>query len=65
MQLPRKLIDRSLNFPQLTSALFDHQLDVLIVEDADEVALGVTVVQGDVVLLEDISESNTDRRQGL
>ncbi len=54
MQFPRKLIDRSLDFALLTSALLDHQLDVLVVEDTDEVALGITVVEGNVVLLEDV-----------
>lgn len=54
MQFPGKLIDRSLDFALLTSALLDHQLYVLVVQDADEVALGVAVVQGDVVQLEDV-----------
>lgn len=53
MQFPRKLIDGSLDFALLPSALLDHQLDVLVVEDTDEVALGVAVVHGDVVHLED------------
>lgn len=56
MQFPWKLIDGSLDFALLTSALLDHQLDVLVVQDTDEVALGVTVVQGDVVHLEDVPE---------
>lgn len=56
MQFPWKLIDGSLDFALLTSALLDHQLDVLVVQDTDEVALGVAVVQGDVVHLEDVPE---------
>lgn len=56
MQFPWKLIDGSLDFALLTSALLDHQLDVLVVQDTDEVALVVAVVQGDVVHLEDVPE---------
>lgn len=61
MQFPWKLIDRSLNFVLLTSALPDHQLDIFVVEDTDEVALGVAVVQGDVVHLEDVPERDTKK----
>lgn len=57
IQFPWKLIDRSLGIDFLNPALLDHQLDVLVVQDADEVALGVAVVHGDVVLLEDVSET--------
>lgn len=32
-------------------------MDVLVIQDADEVALGVAVVQGDVVRLKNVSES--------
>lgn len=60
MQFPWKLIYRSLEFALLTSALLDHQLDILVVEDTDEVTLGIAVVQGDVVHLEDVPEE----RQG-
>lgn len=56
VQFPWKLIDRSLDFALLTSALLDHQLDVLVVQDTDEVALRIAVVQGDVLHLEDVSE---------
>lgn len=60
MQFPWKLIYRSLDFALLTFALLDHQLDILVVEDTDEVALWIAVVQGDVVHLEDVPEE----RQG-
>lgn len=56
MQFPWKLVDRPLDLALLTPALLDHQLDVLVVEKAYEVALGVAVVQGDVVHLEDIPD---------
>lgn len=57
VEFPGKLIDGSLDLPLLTSALCDHQMDVLVIQDADEVALGVAVVQGDVVRLKNVSES--------
>lgn len=63
MQFPRKLIDRSLDFTLLTSALLDHQLDILVVEDTDEVALVVAVVHGDVVHLEDVPDGDKDRQR--
>lgn len=56
MQFPWKLIDRSVDFDQLTSGLLDHQLDVLIIENADQVTILVPVVQGNVFQLEDIPE---------
>lgn len=63
MQFPWKLIDGSLDFALLTSALLDHQLDVLVVQDTDEVALVVAVVQGDVVHLEDVPEETQGQRE--
>lgn len=63
MQFPWKLIDGSLDFALLTSALLDHQLDVLVVQDTDEVALVVAVVQGDVVHLEDVPEGTQGQRE--
>lgn len=56
MQFPWKLVDGSLDFAFLASALLYHQLDVLVVKDTDEVALWIAVIQGDVVHLEDIPE---------
>lgn len=68
MQFPWKLVDGSLDFALLASALLYHQLDVLVVEDTDEVALWIAVIQGDVVHLEDIPEERqqeeNDFRQG-
>lgn len=54
MQFPWKLIDGPRDISLLASALLDHQLDVLVVEDADEIAFDVAVVQGDVLHLEDV-----------
>lgn len=64
MQFPRKLIDGPRDLALLTSALLDHELDVLVVKDADEVALRVAVVDGDVVHLEDVPETETDEGKG-
>lgn len=60
MQFPWKLVDRSLDFALLASALLDHQLDVLVVEDTDEVALRIAVIYGDVVHLEDVPEERQE-----
>lgn len=56
MEFPWKLIDRSVDSVPLTSGLLDHQLDVLIIENTDQVAILVPVVQGNVFHLEDIPE---------
>lgn len=57
VQLPGKLIDRSFDFALLTSALSDHQLDILVVQNTDEVTFGIAVVQGNVIHLEDTPDS--------
>lgn len=62
MQFPWKLINRSLDFVLLTSALLDHQLDILIVQDTNKVTIRVAVVQGNIIHLENIparDEKNT------
>lgn len=57
VQLPGKLIDRSFDFALLTSALSDHQLDILVVQNTDKVTFGIAVVQGNVIRLEDTPDS--------
>lgn len=44
VQFPWKLIDGPPEPALLISALLDHQLDVFIIQDTDEVTLGVPVV---------------------
>jgi len=56
VQLPWELVRGPRDLDPLTSALSDHQLHVLVVQDADEVALQVAVVHGHVVQLEDVPE---------
>lgn len=63
MQFPWKLVDRPLDPALLAPALLDHQLDVLVVEKPNEVALGVAVVQGDVVHLEDIPDRERETKR--
>lgn len=59
VQFPWKLIDGPLDLALLISALLNHQLDVFIIQDPDEVTLRVAVVQGDVADLKDIPEETT------
>lgn len=54
MQLPGKLIDRSLGFALLTAALLNHQLNIFIVKNTDKVTFRISVVQGNIVYLEDV-----------
>lgn len=44
VQFPWKLIDGPLDLALLASALLNHQLDVFVIEDADEVAVRVAVI---------------------
>lgn len=44
VQLPWKLIDRPVDLALLISAFLNHQLDIFVIQDTDEVALRVTVV---------------------
>lgn len=55
MKFPWKLIDRSVDLALLTSGLLDHQLNVLVVKNTDQVAFWVTVVEGNVFHLEYVS----------
>lgn len=56
VQLPGKLIDGSVNFTLVISALSNHQLNIFIVMNTDEVTVRVAVVEGNVIHLEDISK---------
>lgn len=59
VQLPGKLIDRSFEFALLISALSNHQLNVFIVKNTDEITFRITVVQGNIIYLEDIPKKKT------
>lgn len=59
VQLPGKLIDRSFEFALLISALSNHQLNVFVVKNTDEITFGITVVQGNIIYLEDIPKKKT------
>lgn len=56
MKFPWKLIDRSVDFALLTSGHLDHQLNVLVIKNTDQVAFWVTVVEDNVFRLEYVPE---------